>query len=177
MIGIKHIRRVRRARGFALLVAIVLSAVAAVVTFALASLAYKSLLLASDALQSQYAFYAADSALECALLGDRGNVTFPYTQTQGTVSTLTCAGSSISFKSSNFNGDDTVTVWSASSNQGWFTTNTDPNNISRCARITVYKTNQNVTSIFAEGLNVDCSNRADPRALERSIKAFYGGGS
>ena len=59
-------------RGFALLVAIVLSSVAAVITFALASLAYKNLILASDATQSQFAFYAADSALECALLGDKG---------------------------------------------------------------------------------------------------------
>ncbi len=172
MTGSNHpIRRARSPRGFALLVAIVLSAVAAVITFALANLAYKSLILASDAVQSQFAFYAADSALECALLGDKGDATFPYLLSPGETRTLSCEGASITFKSSAY--DSVTTLWTATANSGWFSVNTDSTG-SRCARITVYKTNQNVTSIFAEGLNVACTNRSDPRALERGEKALYG---
>ena len=50
-------------RGFALLIAIIFMSVMLSFGLALGSLAYKQQVLASSAIQSQYAFYAADSAL------------------------------------------------------------------------------------------------------------------
>jgi Tfp pilus assembly protein PilX len=164
-------RAKRTPRGFALLVAIILSAVAAVITFALANLAYKSLVLSSDALQSQFAFYAADSALECGLMGDRADITFPYTTIVGTTTKLDCGTATMRFRASAYDGK--TTLWTGTTNSGWFTVNTSPRG-STCARLTVYKTDKNATSIFAEGLNTTCANIADPRALERGIKAIYG---
>ena len=51
-------------------------------SLALGSLGYKQQVLASSAIESQYAFYAADAALECALYYDQQNndngTLFPY---------------------------------------------------------------------------------------------------
>jgi len=174
MIGSKRTPHKKPQRGFALLVAIVLSSVAAVITFALTSLAYKNLLLASDATQSQFSFYAADSALECGLLGDKGNVSFPYqsgkTGLKG--ATIQCEGNGVSMTAKYYDSS-TVEYYSS-----WFEINGDSTG-SRCARITVYKGSNSATSIYAEGLNIDSSNCTDttnPRILERGIKASYGGG-
>lgn len=54
--------------GFALLVAVVFSSVLLALGLALGSLAYKQQILASNGTRSQYAFYAAEAAFECALL-------------------------------------------------------------------------------------------------------------
>ena len=54
--------------GFALLVAVIFISVVLSLGVALSSLGYKQLILASGGTRSQYAFYAADAALECALV-------------------------------------------------------------------------------------------------------------
>lgn len=167
MTGSKHIIRRKPQRGFALLVAIVLSSVAAVITFALSSLAYKNLVLASDASQSQFAFYAADSALECALQGDKGNLSFKYQSGIPFGTSIRCErANTVTFQATRYNG---ATEYYSD----WFPVNTDGTG-SRCARLRVYKDASNNTSIYAEGLNVACTDTANPRALERGIKASYG---
>ncbi|HVW71936.1 MAG TPA: hypothetical protein VHB93_02170 [Candidatus Paceibacterota bacterium] len=172
MTGSNRTIRRKPQRGFALLVAIVLSSIAAVITFSLASLAYKNLLLASDATQSQFAFYAADSALECALQADKGNVSFQYQSNASPHdTTIKCEGRSVTLNAGQYNGT-TVEYYS-----NWFYINTtDPSNssITRCAKLTVYKDVNNTTSIYAEGLNLTCDAINNPRILERGIKATYG---
>src|SRR3989344_4131769 len=54
-------------RGFALLIAVIFVSVVLALGLSLGSLGYKQQILASGGIQSQYAFYAADAALECAL--------------------------------------------------------------------------------------------------------------
>ncbi|OGG68874.1 hypothetical protein A3C95_01560 [Candidatus Kaiserbacteria bacterium RIFCSPHIGHO2_02_FULL_56_30] len=56
-----------RNRGFALLVAVIFVSVVLALGTALSSLGYKQQILSSGGARSQYAFYAADAALECAL--------------------------------------------------------------------------------------------------------------
>jgi len=177
MIGSKRTPQKKAQRGFALLVAIVLSSVAAVITFALTSLAYKNLVLASDATQSQYSFYAADSALECGLLGDKGNVSFPYQSGKTGLknATIQCEGNPVTLTAKYYDSN----TESFSSN--WFQINGDSTGV-RCARITVYKqdgsSGHTATSIYAEGINMDvnnCTDTTNPRILERGIKASYGG--
>ena len=65
-------------RGIALLVTLIFMSVMLAFGLALASLAYKQAILASDAIQSQKAFYAADGALECALYFDQRAGDFIY---------------------------------------------------------------------------------------------------
>src|ERR1043166_6855304 len=58
-------------RGFTLLVAVIFMSVMLSFGLALGALGYKQLTLASIAIESTYAFYAADAALECALYADQ----------------------------------------------------------------------------------------------------------
>lgn len=66
-------------RGVTLLVAVILSSVVLSVALALLDVAYKQQLLSSTSKQSQYAFYAADSAMECALYFDQKQNAFDFT--------------------------------------------------------------------------------------------------
>ena len=61
-------------RGFALLVAVVFMSVMLSFGLALGSLSYKQQVLAGASVQSQYAFYAADAGLECALYEDQKTI-------------------------------------------------------------------------------------------------------
>ncbi len=66
-------------RGVTLLVAVILSSVVLSVALALLDVAYKQQLLSSTSKQSQYAFYSADSAMECALYFDQQQNAFDFT--------------------------------------------------------------------------------------------------
>jgi len=57
--------------GFALLVAVIFMSVMLSFALAIGALAFKQVTLASSAVESQYAFYAADAALECVLFYDQ----------------------------------------------------------------------------------------------------------
>jgi hypothetical protein len=64
-------------KGFALLMAIVITSILLVVSFVVADLSYKELVLTSTEQQSQIAFYMADSGAECALYWDLKNPSSP----------------------------------------------------------------------------------------------------
>ncbi|MCX6787231.1 MAG: pilus assembly PilX N-terminal domain-containing protein [Candidatus Kaiserbacteria bacterium] len=61
--------------GFALIIAVIFMTVMLTLGLTMSSLGYKQELLASTAIQSQYAFYAADAALECVLYIDQKTLT------------------------------------------------------------------------------------------------------
>ncbi len=152
-------------RGFALLVAIVLSTVALSITLALTSLAFKSLLLASSARESQYAFYAADSALECALYFDSHSQN-RFIYSTGQAAGIVCGGISTYGGSGNIPG--VTSSGTTKFESSWFTVNG-----SDCARITVYKESSGATTLFGTGVNVACSDLENPRAVERGLRATY----
>src|SRR3990167_3135616 len=73
------LKKTQRAEaGFTLLIAVIFMSVMLAFGLALGSLSYKQQVLASDAIQSQYAFYVADAALECALYADQQQGIFAY---------------------------------------------------------------------------------------------------
>jgi hypothetical protein len=175
MIGFK-----KNNRGFALIVAVILSGVAAAVTVTLTTLAYKSLVLSSTAKESQYAFYAADSALECALFWDNGSdkpngiqgsafkyaaspspVTIHCPVTIDSATEITLVGSSPDSETSEYRS-------------GWFSVND-----ARCAQIIVYKGNSSnpTTKLYANGVNKSCAEFSastnSSRTVERGLKASY----
>jgi len=151
-------------RGFALLIAVVLTSVLLSVGLALLDIAYKQITLSSTARQSQYAFYAADSALECALYWDQQEAAFEY---GNEASHIVC-------------GDITIPV-----SPGPFASNVRKSEFSiPCpggtqATVTVYKTNglascsgaDNNSCLLASGYNT--CNTADPRRIERGLKVVY----
>ena len=62
-------------KGFTLLIAIVVTSMMLIVSFVVANVALKQLVLADAGVESQYAFYNADSGADCAVYWDlkRGN--------------------------------------------------------------------------------------------------------
>lgn len=149
-------------QGFTLLIAVVLSSVLISVGLALLDTSYKQVLLASAATQSQYAFYNADSALECALYWDQQQNAFDYTAPltsiicNGQTMTLASAPNSTTVSAGVRTTQITVPCAGSGSN----------------AAITVSKGNNAATAIYTSGYN-SCLT-ADPRRTERGLKLTYG---
>jgi len=152
-------------RGFTLLIAVVLTSVLLSVGLALLDIALKQVTLSSTARQSQYAFYAADSAMECALYWDQQQNAFSYTSP---LSTVRCGAIDMALTTSVSGGTRTTSF-----------TIPCPDGTGVSATITAYKTNGSVvcnsgtatSCIYSSGYNV-CS-ATDPRRIERGLKVFY----
>ena len=164
MIYSLHFRTVPQ-RGFTLLVALIFISVILSVGLALSDVAFKQVILASTAQQSQYAFYAADSALECALEQDQVYDTFDFTSgAQSGTNAFMCEGQQISFSNPPASGAPLtrVATFSIPCPNG---SGSDP-----IATIQVYKTATKST-LYADGFN-DC-NASNPNRVERGLKSFY----
>ncbi|MFA5745155.1 MAG: hypothetical protein WC887_03005 [Candidatus Paceibacterota bacterium] len=156
--------------GFALLVAVIFMTVMLTLGLAISSIGYKQQVLASTAIQSQYAFYAADTALECALYIDQKQQLF-----LNPPSTLTCSGIDFSISTTTYSSGHLTWLKSDSG-----LINLDGNR--HCAQLTVYKYYSSIsgqengtTYIFAQGYDVSCStvNTSGARFVSRGINARY----
>ena len=84
-------------RGFTLLVAIVTTSLLLIVSFMVVNLAFRELVISNANEESQYAFYAADSGVECALYWDlTGGSTGSRFATSST-NNISCGGTSINY--------------------------------------------------------------------------------
>lgn len=169
-------KKVVQKRAFALLIAVIFMAVMLSFGLTLASLAFKQQTLASSALQSQYAFYAADSALECALLADQKQMLFMYdSDVSKSAPIMSCNGVSAQGAAGQPTPQTiqhTASMWVTQSrlslNGGKF-----------CADVTVYKPNLALgtatTSLFAQGYNEPCDRIAadDSHLSSRGLEAYY----
>jgi Tfp pilus assembly protein PilX len=149
-------------KGFALVIAVILTSVSLAIGIALLDVAYKQVILSATAKQSQYAFYAADGLLECALYHDQKFGTFDFNATTNPTS-IQCDSTNITpgtpFSST---VGQNKTVRFSKPCPGGGTSGT----------VTVYKNGSTgATSIFATGYNV--CNASDPRRIERGLKAIY----
>lgn len=167
--------------GFALLVAVIFMSVMLTFGLALGSLAYKQQILASSAIQSQYAFYAADAGLECVLYEDQQEAAFsPYpTSNPGVVGTpsISCDGSPIAADTTNWTSSQWTIVYRVPID----TSTSHP----RCADVSVYKyssplSNGATTYLFSQGYDASCTTVADEsssptgvRFSARGISAHY----
>ncbi|MBU0750479.1 pilus assembly PilX N-terminal domain-containing protein [Patescibacteria group bacterium] len=145
-------------RGFTLLIAVILSSVVLTIGLALLDMAYKQVILASTAKQSQKAFYAADSALECALYYDQQKDAF--NTNFDALTQLSCDGQVISYAPSG--SSPKVTTYSVPCAGG-----------GTQASVRVYKNYPiaPTTRIYANGYN-SC-NADDARRVERGLKVVY----
>jgi hypothetical protein len=74
------INRHTKIKGFTLLISIVVTSMLLLVSFVVANIAYKQLVLANSNQESQYAFYNADTGIECAVYWDFRNGASAFTQ-------------------------------------------------------------------------------------------------
>lgn len=150
----------REHRGFTLLVAIILASVALSLGLALMDVAYKQVILASSSKQSQYAFYAADAGLECALFW-HSTADFFGTNPFGLEdSEVLCDGTDVAF--------DTLWEVSGATTTTRFIAAFDMNRY--CAAVSVYK-GPSVTLLYSNGY--DSCDPSSPRRVERGIKARF----
>ena len=137
---------------------------------ALGSLAYKQQVLASSAIQSQYAFYAADSALECALYADQQQNLFAFPPSvPSSAPAMSCdAAAPIS-----------ATIVSYTPSTQWvISTRLSLDSNKRCADVTIYKPvpGTGTTFVFSQGYDVSCAVVANPngaRFVARGLSAHY----
>ncbi len=167
---------VSRQRGFALLIALIFMSVMLSFGLALSSLAYKQQTLAASSVESQYAFYAADAALECALYADQQNggqpSLFTYPQANpGVAPIMSCDGNSAVSSSEAWSSTKWIVSSRLSLDAG-----------THCADVTVYKykdpqlPNNDTTYIFSQGYDVSCGTVASPgaaRFASRGLQASY----
>jgi len=165
-------------KGFALLVAVIFMSVMLTLGLALASLGYKQELLASTAIESQYAFYAADAGLECALYADQQLDLFDYASHSVATppNTITCDGVSATQLPVSYSYTTGTNGTLSVSERLSLDSNT------HCAIVTIYKysTPQSptnfVTYLFSQGFDVPCTTVANPggtRFVSRGISAHY----
>ena len=164
----------KTSRGFALLIAVIFMSVMLALGLALGSLGYKQEVLASSAVESQYAFYAADAGLECALNADQGlnksenqqNI-FAYDPNLSTSTpSMLCNGKS-PYSASTISHDSSLWVIfnRVSIDDSGTLTALQAKNL--CADVTIYKYSPTPprvpsTIIFSQGYDVPCATVVSP---------------
>jgi hypothetical protein len=162
-------------RGFTLLLAALVASIVLSLGSSIFLIAQKQVTLSSLGRDSQFAFYAADAAAECALYWD---LRYSYFSTTTANVTLSCDGKregtdftvsgleatppyTVEFKLNFYVNADGVP--NTSDDQGY------------CADVTVKKDTVNpFTVIHADGYSVPCEAiDASARALQRSVELHY----
>lgn len=149
----------KKNRGMTLFIAVVIMSILLFISFAVVNIVLKGTLFASLGRDSQYAFYAADAGIECAIYWD--TKFDPSKFDPSTSSNITCANQTSSVGGG---GGNLTSTFSFNMNQG-------DNALPYCAVVTVTKNIDGTTKIYSRGYNTcDTSN---PRRVERGLEVDY----
>jgi len=144
-------------KGFVSLFAVLMATVILAIAIGMSSIALKQIVLTSTADEANESFYAADSALQCAIALDAENA---FIGGDGVL--VDCAGQLIPVDDSN---NEFFTFGENGSGFEWENGN--------CVRVEVDKSGE-VTLIEAFGYNVGCEDvSTSPRAVERALRVRY----
>lgn len=167
----KRLVRSRQA-GFTLLMAALISSIVLALGASIFEIAQKQVTLSSIGRDSQFAFYAADTAAECALYWDF-RFGFFGTSTPPDAQNPTCDGQAM-----NATGrSDTYPYTMTTDLMDLFTDASPPTDY--CAQVSVEKTLDSDsgavrTVIHADGYSTACDSiTSDPRSLQRSVELHY----
>ncbi len=147
-------------KGFALFLAVVITGTLLVIATGMVALAVKQSRISVSGRDSQQAFYAADSGLECALYWDvkSSTGTSAFDITTGT--TINC----------NRDANNSSNQWVVGGNVlSTFTMTFLPDPY--CAKVSVTKNADGTTLI--ESLGYNSCNSSNPRRVERAVRANY----
>lgn len=150
---IKKIKKVQK--GFALLFAVLASSVFLSIGLAIWNISLRQVIFSSFGRESQIAFYAADTGVECALYYDTKQDAF---NPASGITSIDCGGGAINFSQ---NGGVTLVqnIQLTGSNSG------------PCADVTVTKDASGGTVIEARGHNTCVTT--SPTLVERGLKVTY----
>lgn len=159
----------RANKGIAIYLAVVVTAALILVSFAVLSLAIKEIGTSAAARDSQGAFYAADSGVECALYWDLKNASGNSAFSTSTASVINCNADA-----ANLANNGTLSVGGGGNANATSTFSLTFLPDAYCVNVTVVKTyagNTPKTKIESRGYN-SC-NVANARRVERAILVSY----
>lgn len=168
-------KKFHRNRGITLFISVVIMSILLFVSFAAVNIAFKSSLFASSGKDSQYAFYAADAGMECAIFWDSKSDPSKFDVTTSG-SPINCGGHSMS-NGQTISGTTTVTTLiggggaSNRTSKFGFVMDQGTNSVQYCAIVTVTKNADGSTYINSRGYNT--CDTANPKRLERGIEVTY----
>jgi len=143
-------------KGFTLFIAIVITATLLLVSTGIISIAVKEAFLTTASRQSQEAFYAADTGIECVLYWDLKNPSGISAFATSTTANISCNNQGFTVGGATGESKFTLTFLPAK----------------YCAELFVLKRSvQPKTSIESLGYN-DCGS-SNPRRVQRALKASY----
>lgn len=154
--------------GFTILLAALVTSLVLSLGIAIFSIARKSITLSTLGRDSQYAFYAADTAAECALYWDS-----PPRDAFSTSSPAASIRCDDPDPPNPITVSNNLPTWPETVFTIGAATPLELNG--RCAVVTVTKDDEPpFTVIHADGYNVPCSERTtNPRTLQRSVELTY----
>lgn len=154
--------------GFTILLAALVTSLVLSLGVSVFSIARKSITLSTLGRDSQYAFYAADTAAECALYWDS-----PARDAFATSTPLASIRCDDPDPPNPITVSNNLPTWPNTEFKIGEVTPFEPNG--RCAVVTITKRDtQPFTTIHADGYNVPCAERTtNPRTLQRSVELNY----
>ncbi len=177
----KTSKNLSRKRGIALFITLILSSVLLLISFAISNIALKEVLLSSSGRESQIAFYASNTGIECALyyaLNVDGKFPIPHAGTND----IDCGQGPMQVENNGINEDGIDKA------EYTFSFKVRDNSDSPCGQVTLKKwveedngVNFEKVEIESRGWNL-CEEDGDefgpassPRVLERALRVVYGG--
>lgn len=151
----------KKNRGFTLFIAIITTGTLLLISTGIINLAVKQSFISNSGRESQHAFYAADTGMECALYWDVKNPSGISAFATSTGSTIFCN------RDGNNQGNQWVVGGSAISVINRINFLPDP----YCAIVTVTKGDNGSTEI--ESLGYNTCDTASARRVERAVRASY----
>ncbi|MEI8269777.1 MAG: pilus assembly PilX N-terminal domain-containing protein [bacterium] len=163
------LKKVSSNKGIALLFTIMLSTIFLTMALGVTNIASKELAFSSSAKDSNNAFYAAESGIECALYNDKSTSTFFTATNPADPADFLCFGNSVNLNS-NINEFDFIISGLGSNNNS-------------CAKVKIVKTFDNSvtppavvsTKITSNGYNLEGNNcdYTGPNLVERVLEVTY----
>ncbi len=150
-----------RTQGFTLFIALVVMGTLLLISSGVVGLALKQSVISGSGRDSQYAFYAADTGIECALYWDVQNPTGTSAFSTSTGSTIFC----------NKDVNNSTNQWVVGGNSVSVVNRINFLPDPYCAIVTVTKNANGTTKIESKGYNT--CNAADPRRVERAVRVTY----
>lgn len=150
-------------RGFTLLISVLVGSILIALGSAIFNLVSKEIILSSSGRESQFAFFAADTGIECALYWDIKHNAFV---SESPLTDVACGGAPATLtRTAGHNGSSPTLTTT-------FTFSLNSGAANPCAAVTVLKTTVPTSTVIAsQGYNTCITT--NPLRLERAIRVQY----
>lgn len=156
------LQNIKKNKGFVILFAVTISSILLAIALGVSNIALKEVKFGTSARETNNAFFAADTGIECALINDKAGGSL-FVSSGSPV--LNCNNTNISTV------ENTAGFWT-------FVIPGIGEDTQSCAKVTVDKTASPVTTVTSKGYNIGdvlCSS-SNPDRIERELQTSYVGG-